>query len=219
MVRGFASVVDMGLGFPQRVVRPGNAPGGAPRSPFRLPKLDLARRTQIAGKEGMERVGTCGEMSSLEELGVLEQCPETPPSILPLQLWHAWTFRKEDPLLPISLFPQSPQELEKQRGDPGSRQEGLRKWVGSHWGTLSDSREWHLRSPKIGAVPQGGHPERPGSPERSHGCRAGPTCCVCFHSAEAVATTPLVVASRPRYIMSSAPWLPQQRVIPFLLPL
>ena len=144
----------------------------------------------------------------------MEQCPETPPSILPLQLWHAWTFRKEDPLFTIFLFPQSPQELKKQRGDPGSRQEGLGKWVGSHWGTLSDSREWHLRSPNSGALPQGGHPERPGSPERSHGCRAGPTCCVCFHSAEAVAATPLVVAFRPRYIMSSAPRLPRQRVIP-----
>lgn len=125
----------------------------------------------------------------------MEQCPETPPSILPLQLWHAWTFLKEDPLFTIFLFPSSPQELEKQRGDPGSRQEGLGKWVGSHWGTLSDSREWHLRSPKSGALPQGGHPERPGSRERSHGCRAGPTCCVCFHSAEAVAATPLVGAS------------------------
>ena len=57
--------MDMGLGFPQRVVRPGNAPGNAPPSPFRLPKLPLAR-TQIPGKEGMERVGTCGEMNSLE---------------------------------------------------------------------------------------------------------------------------------------------------------
>lgn len=58
--------MDMGLGLPQRVVRPGNAPGGAPPSPFRLLKLPLARRTQIAGKEGMERVGTCGETNSLE---------------------------------------------------------------------------------------------------------------------------------------------------------
>ena len=132
-------------------------------------------------------------------------------------------FSERGPPLYNLPLPQSPQELEKQRGDSGSRQEGLGKWVGSHWGTLSDSREWHLRSPKSGAVPQGGHPERPGSRERSHGCRAGPTCCVCFHSAEAVAATPLVGASRPRYIMSSAPRLPRQRVIfpppPLLLPL
>lgn len=55
--------------------------------------------------------------------------------------------------------------------------------------------------------------------EGSHGHRAGPTCCICFHSAEAVAVIPLVVDSRPRYIMSTAPWLPGQRVFPSLLPM
>lgn len=64
----------------------------------------------------------------------------------------------------------------------------------------------------------GGHPQCPGGPQGSHGCGAGPTCCVCFHSAEAVATTSLVVASRPCYIMSSAPRSPRQRVFPFPLP-
>lgn len=57
----------------------------------------------------------------------------------------------------------------------------------------------------------------PGGPEGSHGCRAGPTCCVCFHSAGAVAATSLVAASRPCYIMSSAPRSPRQRVFPFPL--
>lgn len=112
---------------------------------------------------------------------------------------------KRTPLLPLPLVPACSREPEKQWGDRGSRREGLGEWVGSHWGILSDSRERHLRSRLSGALPQGGHPQRPGGPEGSHGCGVGPTCCVCFHSVEAVAATPLVVAFRPRYIMSSAP--------------
>lgn len=109
-------------------------------------------------------------------------------------------------------------EPEEQWGDRTPKQEGLGEWVGSHWGILSDSRNRHLRSWESGAWPQGGYPLRWGGPEGSHGCRAGPTCCVCFHSAEAVVATSLVVASRPRYIMSSALRSPRQRVFPSLLP-
>lgn len=74
--------------------------------------------------------------------------------------------------------------------------------VESPWGIL---RARHLWSRESGAWSQGGHPRHPACREGSHGCGAEPTCCVCFHSAEAAAATPLVVASRPRYIMSSAP--------------
>lgn len=140
----------------------------------------------------------------------MEQSPKRPSLPLPprLQLWHVWPSRKEDPppsSFPLPLVPASSREPEKQWGDRGSRREGLGEWVGSHWGILSDSRERHLRNQQSGALPQGGHPQHPGGPEGSHGCGVGATCCVCFHSAEAAAATPLVVASRPRYIMSSAP--------------
>lgn len=99
------------------------------------------------------------------------------------------------------------------------RQEGLGEWVRSHWGILSDSREQHLRSWESGAGPQGGHPQCPGGREGSHGCGTGPTCCVCFHSAEAVVATSLVVASRPCYIMSSAPTVAPATRVPFSPPL
>lgn len=163
-------------------------------------------------------------MHSFEVLGALEQSPKRPSLPLPprLQLWHVWPSRKEDPppsSFPLPLVPASSREPEKQWGDRGSRREGLGEWVGSHWGILSDSRERHLRNQQSGALPQGGHPQHPGGPEGSHGCGVGATCCVCFHSAEAAAATPLVVASRPRYIMSSAPpRSPRQRVFPSLLP-
>lgn len=45
------------------------------------------------------------------------------------------------PSLPLPLVPASSREPEKLWGDRGSGQEGLREWVGSHWGILSDNRE------------------------------------------------------------------------------
>lgn len=118
-------------------------------------------------------------MNSLKELGALEQCPETPPSVHPLQLWHAWTSQEDPPpraplLSSSSLAPAGLKELKEHWGDLGSRQEGLGECVRSHWGILSDSRERHLRSPKSGALPQGGHPERPSARSAHMAAEPGP---------------------------------------------
>lgn len=102
--RGFSSVTGAIAGISragcsvwQYARRRSTTTPQSPKAVFRL-------KTGILGSRKW-RAGICGgEVNSLEGLGVLEQCPQMHPSVHPLQLWHAWPFRKEGLLLPLFLF-------------------------------------------------------------------------------------------------------------------